>query len=135
MTPLLAFKVSLRIHTEEDKEQQRESPEGGTSVGEERERNANDRCQSQHHAHVDEQVEKEYAQHAIAIDSSHRVGLSFCHSNESPDEEQIDDEHASRTDKPFFFTYRAEDEVGVLLGHISELGLRAVEESLPQQTS
>ena len=115
MTPLLAFKVSLRIHTEEDKEQQRESPEGRTSVGEKWEGDANDRCQSQHHAHVDEQVEKEDAQHAIAIDSSHRVSLSFCHRNESPDEEQIDDKHACRTDKSFFFTYRAEDEIGVLL--------------------
>ena len=116
---LLSFKISFRIHTEENEEQQSESPQRGTAIGEEGERNTDDRSQAQHHSHIDEQVEKEDAEHTIPIDSSHRVRLSFSKCDESPNEEQIDNEHACRTDESFFFAHCAEDKVRVLLWHIS----------------
>ena len=80
-------------------------------------------------------MEEENAHHTIAIDSAHRVGLSFGHDDESPDEQEIDDEHTCRTDKAFFFAHGAEDEVGVLLWHIAEFRLGAVEESFAEQTA
>ena len=50
--------------------------------------------------------------------------------DEAQDECQVDQQHAGRTDEALLLAHGAEDEVCVLLGHILELGLRAVEESL-----
>ena len=135
MTPLLAFEVSFRIHAEENEEQQCESPQRGTAIGEEGQGNAYDGGEAKHHPHIDEQVEEENADDTIAIDTPHRVGLSFGQDYESPNEEQIYNEHSSSTYKPFFFAHRAEDEVSVLLRHVSQFCLGAIEESLSKQSS
>lgn len=69
MFALYPYQVSSGIYPQEDEQEYCESPKGRASVGEEWQRNADDRCQSQDHSHVDEQVEKEDAHDAIAIDA------------------------------------------------------------------
>src|SRR5574344_102358 len=80
-------------------------------------------------------MEEEYAQHTIAIDSSHRIGLTFSHDNKSPDEEQIDNKHSCCSYKSFFFSNCTEDEVGMLLGYIFQFGLRTIEKAFSQKST
>ena len=82
--------MAFGIHSEEDEEKGRESPEGWASVTEEWQRYAYDGCHTEYHTDIDEEVEEEYAYNTVAIDSSEGVGLSFGKDNESPDKEEIE---------------------------------------------
>ena len=63
--------------------------------------------------------------------SSARAAIRIA--RQSSDEEQHDD--GGRADQAELLAGDREDEVGVLLGHEARLGLRAVEEALPEQSA
>lgn len=65
------------VEAEEDAQQDGETPERTAAIAEEGQGDADDRRQTQHHAHVDEDVEKEDAQHTVAIDAAELKRLSF----------------------------------------------------------
>ena len=62
--------ASSGIQSQEDKQQDGESPQRRASIAKERQRNANHRSQSQYHTHINEKVEKENTDHRISIDTS-----------------------------------------------------------------
>lgn len=80
---LLPYQIPARIYPEEDEQQYREAPKRRAAVREERQRDADDRRQSQDHPDIDEQVEEEYAQHAVAVYPSELEWLAFCHMYQS----------------------------------------------------
>ena len=49
------------IDAQEDEKQEGEAPKGGTTVGKERQGDADDGREAQHHAYVDEDMEEEDA--------------------------------------------------------------------------
>ena len=65
------------VDANEDEQQDGEAPQRGAAVAEEREGDADDRRQTEHHADVDEQVEQEDAYQRIAVDTPEAVGLPF----------------------------------------------------------
>lgn len=69
--------VPRRIDTEEDEEKKGKAPKGRTAVAEEGKRDADDRGKTEHHAHIDEDMEQENTQNTIAIDSAKLEGLSL----------------------------------------------------------
>ena len=58
ITSLHFFALLFRINSDKDKQQKRESPQRGTAITDERQRDANDRNQPDGHADVDDQMEK-----------------------------------------------------------------------------
>ena len=133
--PLFPHEVAPGVDAEEDEEQQRESPKRGATVAEEGERDADDRCEAQHHSHIDEHMEEEDAQHAIAVDAPEAEGLSLGQLDEPQYQGKEEQQHAGRAEEAFLLAHGAENEVGVLLWHELQLGLRAVEESLALQSA
>ena len=71
------------INTQENKEEQREAPQRRAAIGEERQRNTNNGRQTQHHAYIDKDMEQEYGQHTITINSAKGLGLSLGQMDES----------------------------------------------------
>ena len=55
------------IYAQENKQEECKAPQRRTAIGEERQWNADNRRQAQHHTHIDEYMEQEYGQHTIAI--------------------------------------------------------------------
>ena len=82
LIPLVSYQISSRINSKEDEKQDGETPKRTTTITEEWQRNTNDRSETQHHSHIDEQVEEEDTQYAIAIHSSELEGLSLCQMNQ-----------------------------------------------------
>ena len=123
------------VEFEEDEQKYRESPQRRAAVTEERQRNADYGTQSYDHAYVDAEVEYEIGSHAVGVDASESGGLAFADCNHTQYEckEEECDEHGAY--EAFFLADCAEDEVGVLLGDIFELGLRAVEEAFACKTA
>ena len=66
------------IDAQKDEEHEREAPEGGTAIAEERQRDADDGHKAHHHAHIDEHVEEEDAGDAVAVDAPEFGGLPLC---------------------------------------------------------
>ena len=77
--------VATGIDAQEDEEQQGKAPKRTASVTEEGQGDADDRCKTQYHAHIDEDVEEENAQHTIAIDSAELEWLSLRQNDEPED--------------------------------------------------
>lgn len=117
------------VEAEEDEEEDGESPEGGASVAEEGQGDAYDGAKADYHADVNTEVEDEVGCDAVGVHAGECAGLSLGdgnHPQNQRDEEKGDDSGAYEA---FFLAYGAEDEVGMLLGDVFELGLGAVEES------
>ena len=74
------------IYAEEDEEQDGESPEGGTSVTEEGERDADYGSESDDHADIDEDMKEQDAKHTITIDTRKGVRLTFCQIEQAQNE-------------------------------------------------
>ena len=127
--------VAAHVDTQENEEENGKAPERGASVTEERKGNADYRRKAQHHAHVDEDMEQEDAHHAITIDAAKDIGLPLGQVDKAKDEAQEQQQHNGAADETFLLAHGAEDEVGVLLGDVLQLGLRAVEESLSLQSA
>ena len=117
------------VDAQKDEEQQGEAPKGGAAVAEEGQRNAYDGHDAHYHAHVDEQMEEEDAQHAVAVDAAEAGELPLAQPHEAQDEREEEEQHSGGAYETLLLAYGAEDEVGVLLGHVLELGLRAVHEA------
>lgn len=71
------------IQTKENKQKDRKSPQRGSTITKERERDSYDRCQSRYHSHVYHQMEKEYRGNTISIHPPKGVILSFRQNNQS----------------------------------------------------
>ena len=80
-------------------------------------------------------MEQEDAHHTISVHPAEGVGLPFRHMDEPQDEQQEEQQHRGTADESLLLAHGAEDEVGVLLGHILELRLGTVEETLAFQTA
>ena len=81
-------------------------------------------------------MEGEDAGKGIAVDAGKLiVSLPLGKDDDADDEESIEQEDEAAAHETLLFTDGAEDEVGVLLGHIVELGLRAIEEPFAPQTA
>lgn len=74
---LFPHEIAASINAEEDEEQQCEAPKRRAAVAEEGQWNTDDRREAQHHAHIDEHMEEEDAQHTVAIDTSELERLSL----------------------------------------------------------
>ena len=57
----MPHKVTSGIYPQEDEKQECEAPQRASSIAEERQRNADNRRQAKHHAHIDKHMEEEYA--------------------------------------------------------------------------
>ena len=78
-------------------------------------------------------MEEEDTQHTIAVNPAKAIYLTFGKMNETPDECQEKQQHHGTTHESFLLTHGAEDEVGVLLRDIFQLGLRTVQETFAFQ--
>ena len=124
------------IHAEEDGNHDGEAPEGAAAVAKEGQGNADDRGEPEHHADVDEQVQGEDADDGVAVDARKAVGtLPLGKYEQAQDEGTEEEEHGDGADEALFFADGTEDEVGGLLGNVVELGLRALEEALAEESS
>lgn len=122
--------MAAGVDAEEDEEEEGEAPERRAAVGEEGQGDADDGGQAEHHADVDEDMEEEDGEDAVAIDAAEGGGLALRQVDEAEDEGEEEQQDAGCTDEAFLLADGAEDEVGVLLRHVFELCLRAVEEAL-----
>ena len=122
--------MAAGVDAEEDEQQEGEAPEGGTAVGEEGQGDADDGGEAEHHADIDEDMEEEDRKDTIAVDAAEGAGLALGDVDEAQDEGEEQQQHTGGTEEAFLLADGAEDEVGVLLGHVLQLGLRAVEEAL-----
>ena len=118
-----------------DEKENRESPQRRSSVAEERQRNTDYRRQSQHHSHVDENMEEENAQYAIAIHPAETERLSLRHLYQSDDEGEEQQQYSCRPYESLLFANGAEDKVGVLLRHEFQFRLCSVQKSLALQSA
>ena len=80
-------------------------------------------------------MENQIRSHAIAVDSAKCRSLAFGYGDDAQYKEQERAEHQGGSHKSLLFAYGAENEVGVLLGNIFQLGLSAVEESLAEHAA
>ena len=80
-------------------------------------------------------MKEEDAEHAVAVDAAEGGGLSLAEVDEPQDEGQEEQQHPGGADEAFLLADGAEDEVGVLFGHVFQLRLRAVEEALALQSA
>ena len=74
-------------------------------------------------------MEQENTHHTIAIDTPKGKGLALGQVNQAENEHQEQHQYSGRTPEPFFFPDRTENEIGILLRHILQLGLRSVQEA------
>ena len=81
-------------------------------------------------------MEGEDAGEAIAVDAGElAAALPLGKHDDADDEEGVEQQDEGAPHEALLLTDGAEDEVGVLLGHVVELGLRTVEEPLAPQAA
>ena len=80
-------------------------------------------------------MEEEDTQHTVAIDAPELEGLPLGQVDKPQDEREKEQQHTCRPYKALFLAHGAEDEVGVLLGHVLELGLGSVEEAFALESA
>ena len=125
---------ALGVHAEEDGDEDGEAPEGAASVAEEGQGNADDGQEADDHADVDDEMKGEDAHDGVAVGASEApqplpLGQYQQPQDECPEEQQ----HAYGAKEALLFADGAEDEVGLLFGHVAEFRLGAVEEALTPQ--
>ena len=97
-------------------------------VAEERQRQSRDRHDPEGHPDVDEHLHQQDARdpgrddHRVAV---HRLGGD---DDRAPQQDGEQREHARRTHEAELLADDGEDEVGVVVGHVGEGGLRALKE-------
>ena len=74
-------------------------------------------------------MEEKDAQDTITIHSAEPGTLPLSQMNQTPNKDSKQKNDCNRTDKTLFFTYRTEDEIGILFGYIFQFCLRTVQES------
>ena len=80
--------VAPGIDAQEDEQQDGEPPQRRTAVTEERQRDAYDRHQAQHHADVDQKMKEQDAQHRVTVDTPEGRRLPFGQMQQPQDERQ-----------------------------------------------
>ena len=80
-------------------------------------------------------MEDEEGGHAVGVDAAEGGGLTFGDGDYAQYEYEEEGEYGGCADEAFFFAYCAEYKVGVLFGHVLELGLGAVEKSFAGDAS
>ena len=80
---VLTLQITRSIYSEEDEKKQGKTPKRRTSIAKERQGNAYDRSEPQHHAHIDEHMKEENTEHGIAIDTPKTEGLTLCQGDKS----------------------------------------------------
>ena len=132
---LFGFQVALGIHAQENEEQEGESPQGGASVAEEGQWDADDGEESDNHAYVDEYVHKEDAGHRVSVESCEGGALSFGQGNNPGEQRHVEDDEGGASEESPFLAHGAEDEVGLLFGHEVGLGDGAFAPALARQSA
>ena len=122
----IAISSSIVIQFDEAEQHHGEGPEGGAAVTDKRQRDSDDRKQSDGHADVDEEVDGEDARDAVAVIAYKWISLFFREFKYPEDEGAVKSEDHQGTEKSPFFANGAEDEVGALFRHEIEFCLRAV---------
>ena len=88
--------VATGVYSQKYEQQDCEAPKTGTSIAEERQGDADNWREPQYHAHIDEKVEEEHAQHAITIDAPELERLPFGQLNESQYQRKEEQQHCCR---------------------------------------
>ena len=123
------------VDAQEDKEQDGEAPQRRAAIAKEWQRDTNNGTQAYNHAYVDEEVEEYNSQHTIGVDATEGAWLPLGYDHEPQDECGKENQHECRSPEALFLANGAEDKVGILLGNVLQLGLRAIEEAFtPQPT-
>ena len=125
----------MAIQCYEDENQHGERPQGGTSVTQQRQRDADHGHEADGHPDVDEKVHEYAGGDTVAVDAGKRLPAFLGIRDDPQDQENIEGYHNKAANEAPLLTYRAEDEVCALLRHKTERGLRAAEESFPGQTA
>ena len=73
---VVADEITPCIDTEEDEQQYGKSPQRRPTITEERQRYAYHRGETEHHSHIYEHMEEEYAQDTISVNTSETMWLS-----------------------------------------------------------
>ncbi len=121
------------IESKEYKEQQGEAPEGGSAVTEERQRDADNGQESEHHTNVDSKVNKEDAGNGIGIDLREGIALTFSKVDKADDKESVNGNDGESADKAPLLAYCAEDKVGILFGYETKFSLCTLEKTFTEE--
>lgn len=78
-------------------------------------------------------MKEKNADDGVTIDSPESRGLSFGQEYQPQNQNKKSYQDGSRTDKALLLSYRTEDKVSVLFGHILQFGLRAIQETFSSQ--
>ena len=132
---ILEVFLLVAVKRDEDEEHGGESPEGGTSIADKWQRDADDRHQTDGHADVDEKMHEDAAGYTVAIDPGEGFPTPFSIGYYSPYQENIEQNHNQGPQESPFFAYCAENEVGTLLRNEAVCGLSPIKIALSCQTS
>ncbi len=83
------------VDAQEDEEEEGEAPEGGTAIAEKGQGDADDGHEAQDHADVDDDMEEEDGEDAVAVDATEGGGLSFGHMDDAQQKGQEEEEDGS----------------------------------------
>ena len=132
---ILEIFLLVSVKRNEDEEHGGESPEGGAAIADKRQRDADDRHQTDGHADIDEKMHEDATGHTIAINPGKGLTAPLGVSNDPPYREDIEQNHKSLPEEAPFFTYGAENEVCTLLRNEAVSCLCAMEIALAGQPS
>ena len=125
----------IAVEGDEDEQEDGECPEGGASVADERQGNADDRHDAESHAYVYEKVHEYAACRAVAVYPCECLPALFCPEDDSPYQEGIQQDDCRGAEEAPFFPDGAEDEVSALLRNEPVCGLCPVQESFSCESS
>ena len=133
---LLDTKSAARcVESNRNKEQQSECQQRRSTVAHKRQRDTHNGHQSDGHTHIHHQVEEQNRRHAVAVDSSERLLLALADTHQAQDQRAVHRQHNQTAHKAPLLAYRAENEVGMVLGDEVILDLRTLQEALAEQSA
>ena len=130
-----AVVAAVGVDAQQDEQQDGEAPQRRAAIAEERQRDADDGAQADNHADVDGEVEDEVGGDAVGIHAGKGRVVALGQRDDAQNQCQEQHQHGHAADEALFLTYGAVDEVGMLLGHIFEFGLRAVQETFARDAA
>ena len=106
-----------------------EGHRGRPAVAEERQRDPGDRHDAHGHAGVLEHAEGDQRERPRGQEAAEGVAGHLGGAQDPPRHHAEKGEHGGRADEPELLAHGREDEVGLLLGHVGQVRLRAVEQA------
>ena len=97
----------------------------GSTVADERKRDSRDGHDADAHADVFIHVENQHGHHADDDELTEFIVGVKCQNQHAVDDERIERQKHQRAEKPQRFADNRENKVGVIFGHIVEVGQRA----------